>query len=93
DFKRAPQHAAYLVNNLDLPGFTPAQKKLIATLLLNQHLMKKQTLLLSALALSIGLSLSVLPPAAASSRTAPTPCASPWRRLTAVRLMTRDSAR
>lgn len=36
DFKRAPQHAAYLVNNLDLPGFTPAQKKLIATLLLNQ---------------------------------------------------------
>ncbi|MBZ4317005.1 guanosine-5'-triphosphate,3'-diphosphate pyrophosphatase, partial [Mycobacterium tuberculosis] len=36
DFERAPQHAAYLVNNLDLPGFTPAQKKLIATLLLNQ---------------------------------------------------------
>ncbi|CCJ87214.1 Guanosine-5'-triphosphate,3'-diphosphate pyrophosphatase [Cronobacter dublinensis 582] len=36
DFKRAPQHAAYLVNNLDLPGFTPAQKKLLATLLLNQ---------------------------------------------------------
>ena len=36
DFKRAPQHAAYLVNYLDLPGFTPAQKKLIATLLLNQ---------------------------------------------------------
>ncbi len=26
DFKRAPQHAAYLVSNLD-PGFTPAQKK------------------------------------------------------------------
>nr|WP_318384925.1 guanosine-5'-triphosphate,3'-diphosphate diphosphatase [uncultured Enterobacter sp.] len=36
DFKRAPQHAAYLVHNLDLPGFTPAQKKLLATLLLNQ---------------------------------------------------------
>ena len=36
DFKRAPQHAAYLVSNLDLPGFTPAQKKLLATLLLNQ---------------------------------------------------------
>ena len=36
DFKRAPQHAAYLVQNLDLPGFTPAQKKLLATLLLNQ---------------------------------------------------------
>lgn len=36
DFKKAPQHAAYLVSNLDLPGFTPAQKKLLATLLLNQ---------------------------------------------------------
>ena len=36
DFKYAPQHAAYLVRNLDLPGFTPAQKKLLATLLLNQ---------------------------------------------------------
>lgn len=23
DFKRAPQHAAYLIRNLDLPGFTP----------------------------------------------------------------------
>jgi exopolyphosphatase/guanosine-5'-triphosphate,3'-diphosphate pyrophosphatase len=36
DFKQAPQHAAYLVRHLDLPGFTPAQKKLLATLLLNQ---------------------------------------------------------
>jgi len=36
DFKQAPQHAAYLVRNLDLPGYTPAQKKLLATLLLNQ---------------------------------------------------------
>ncbi|MEG1213907.1 MAG: exopolyphosphatase [Leclercia sp.] len=36
DFKQAPLHAAYLVRNLDLPGFTPAQKKLLATLLLNQ---------------------------------------------------------
>jgi exopolyphosphatase/guanosine-5'-triphosphate,3'-diphosphate pyrophosphatase len=36
DFKQAPKHAAYLVRNLDLPGFTPAQKKLLATLLLNQ---------------------------------------------------------
>lgn len=26
DFKQAPQHAAYLVRNLDLPGFTPAQR-------------------------------------------------------------------
>lgn len=36
NFKQAPQHAAYLTQNLDLPGFTPAQKKLLATLLLNQ---------------------------------------------------------
>ncbi|MGL5601385.1 MAG: guanosine-5'-triphosphate,3'-diphosphate diphosphatase [Silvania sp.] len=36
DFKQAPQHAAYMVRNLDLPGFTPAQKKLLATLVLNQ---------------------------------------------------------
>ncbi len=36
EFKRAPLHAAWLVQNLDLPGFTPAQKKLLATLLLNQ---------------------------------------------------------
>lgn len=26
DFKQAPAHAAYLVRNLDLPGYTPAQK-------------------------------------------------------------------
>ncbi|EKK4053230.1 guanosine-5'-triphosphate,3'-diphosphate diphosphatase [Salmonella enterica] len=36
DFKQAPYHAAYLVRHLDLPGYTPAQKKLLATLLLNQ---------------------------------------------------------
>lgn len=36
EFKQAPLHAAWLVKNLDLPGFTPAQKKLLATLLLNQ---------------------------------------------------------
>ncbi|WP_199636438.1 exopolyphosphatase [Serratia sp. PAMC26656] len=36
DFKQAPQHAAYLIRHLDLPGFTPAQKKLLATLLQNQ---------------------------------------------------------
>lgn len=35
DFKQAPQHAAYLIRHLDLPGFTPAQKKLLATLLQN----------------------------------------------------------
>lgn len=36
DFRNAPQHAAYLVRNSDLPGFTPAQKKLLAILLQNQ---------------------------------------------------------
>lgn len=36
DFRYAPQHAAYLVRHLDLPGFTPAQKKLLACLLQNQ---------------------------------------------------------
>lgn len=36
DFKQASQHAAYLIRHLDLPGFTPAQKKLLATLLQNQ---------------------------------------------------------
>ncbi|WJV66674.1 guanosine-5'-triphosphate,3'-diphosphate diphosphatase [Pectobacteriaceae bacterium CE70] len=36
DFRQAPQHAAYLVSHSDLPGFTPAQKKLLATLLNNQ---------------------------------------------------------
>lgn len=35
-FKKAPQHAAYLIHHLDLPGFTPAQRKLLATLLQNQ---------------------------------------------------------
>ncbi|WP_058911763.1 guanosine-5'-triphosphate,3'-diphosphate diphosphatase [Entomohabitans teleogrylli] len=36
DFRQAPQHAAYLIRHLDLPGFTPAQKRLLAALLLNQ---------------------------------------------------------
>lgn len=36
DFRNAPQHAAYLIRHSDLPGFTPAQKKLLATLLQNQ---------------------------------------------------------
>lgn len=36
DFRQAPHHAAYLIRHLDLPGFTPAQKKLLATLLQNQ---------------------------------------------------------
>lgn len=36
DFRNAPQHAAYLIRNSDLPSFTPAQKKLLAILVLNQ---------------------------------------------------------
>lgn len=36
DFRQAPHHAAYLVRHLDLPGFTPAQRKLLACLLQNQ---------------------------------------------------------
>lgn len=37
DFKRAQHHAAYLIRNLDLPGFTPAQKLLLSALLQNQR--------------------------------------------------------
>ncbi|MGV3345759.1 guanosine-5'-triphosphate,3'-diphosphate diphosphatase [Enterobacteriaceae bacterium LUAb1] len=36
NFRHAAQHAAYLVSHLDLPGFTPAQKVLLAALLKNQ---------------------------------------------------------
>ncbi|GKX61101.1 guanosine-5'-triphosphate,3'-diphosphate pyrophosphatase [Leminorella grimontii] len=35
-FKDANRHAAYLLNHIDAPGFTPSQKRLLATLLLNQ---------------------------------------------------------
>jgi exopolyphosphatase/guanosine-5'-triphosphate,3'-diphosphate pyrophosphatase len=45
DYKKAPYHAAYLISHLDLPGFTPAQKKLLATLLQNQSHNIEQTLL------------------------------------------------
>lgn len=37
DFRRSPEHASYLITNLDLPGFTPAQKRLLAALLKNQQ--------------------------------------------------------
>lgn len=37
DFRKGPEHASYLITNLDLPGFTPAQKRLLAALLRNQH--------------------------------------------------------
>ncbi len=36
DFRQSEQHAAYLIRHLDLPGFTPAQKRLLAVLLQNQ---------------------------------------------------------
>ncbi len=37
EYKKAPQHAAYIIDNIDLPGFTPAQKQLLSALLLNQR--------------------------------------------------------
>ncbi len=37
EYKKAPQHAAYIINNVDMPGFTSAQKRLISALLLNQR--------------------------------------------------------
>ncbi|MEG2040652.1 MAG: exopolyphosphatase, partial [Hafnia sp.] len=45
DFKQSTQHAAYLIRNIDLPGFTPAQKKLLAALLQNQNGMLDMTAL------------------------------------------------
>ena len=36
DFRQAPSHASYLVSHLDLPGYTPAQRRLIASFLRNQ---------------------------------------------------------
>ncbi|BBG60385.1 MULTISPECIES: guanosine-5'-triphosphate,3'-diphosphate diphosphatase [Providencia] len=37
DFRKAPEHASYLITHLDLPGYTPAQKRLLAALLKNQQ--------------------------------------------------------
>ncbi|MGY5451259.1 guanosine-5'-triphosphate,3'-diphosphate diphosphatase [Agarivorans sp. MS3-6] len=37
EFKKAPQHAAYIIDHSDLPGFTSAQKHFISSLLLNQR--------------------------------------------------------
>ena len=33
----APAEAAYIIDNIDMPGFTPAQKKLLSALLFNQR--------------------------------------------------------
>lgn len=37
EFKKAPQHAAYIIDHSDLPGFTSAQKHFVSCLLLNQR--------------------------------------------------------
>jgi exopolyphosphatase/guanosine-5'-triphosphate,3'-diphosphate pyrophosphatase len=37
EYKKAPQHAAYIIDNIDMPGFTPAQKHLLSALLFNQR--------------------------------------------------------
>lgn len=36
EYKKAPQHAAYIVDNVDMPGFSVAQKQLLSALLFNQ---------------------------------------------------------
>ena len=36
EYKKAPQHAAYIVDNIDMPGFTVAQRHLLSALLFNQ---------------------------------------------------------
>ena len=36
EYKKAPQHAAYIIDNIDMPGFTIAQRQLISALLFNQ---------------------------------------------------------
>lgn len=37
NFRQHAAHSAYLIEHLDLPGFTPAQQQLVATLLFNQQ--------------------------------------------------------
>ncbi|MDP5293830.1 guanosine-5'-triphosphate,3'-diphosphate diphosphatase [Oceanimonas sp. CHS3-5] len=37
EYKRAPEHAAYIIRHIDLPGFTAPQQRLLAALLLNQR--------------------------------------------------------
>ncbi|CAG9298489.1 guanosine-5'-triphosphate,3'-diphosphate diphosphatase [Celerinatantimonas diazotrophica] len=37
EFKRAPEHAAYIIDHSDLPGFSLEQKHLISAILLNQR--------------------------------------------------------
>lgn len=37
EYKKAPQHASYIIDNIEMPGFTNAQKHLLSALLLNQR--------------------------------------------------------
>ncbi|WP_432460453.1 guanosine-5'-triphosphate,3'-diphosphate diphosphatase [Agarivorans sp. QJM3NY_25] len=37
EFKKAPEHAAYIIDHSDLPGFTSAQKHFVSSLMLNQR--------------------------------------------------------
>ncbi len=37
EYRRAPQHAAYIINNIDMPGFNVDQKRLLAALLCNER--------------------------------------------------------
>ncbi|MGL5947499.1 MAG: guanosine-5'-triphosphate,3'-diphosphate diphosphatase [Aeromonas sp.] len=37
EYKQAPKHAAYIIEHIDMPGFTRAQKQLLSALLLNQR--------------------------------------------------------
>ena len=53
DYKRAHEHAAYLLANSDVPGFTPAQRKLLAALLFNQREQPDLTRLAGQNALSV----------------------------------------
>jgi exopolyphosphatase/guanosine-5'-triphosphate,3'-diphosphate pyrophosphatase len=52
DYKKAPQHAAYIIDNTDMPGFTKAQKQLLSALLINQRDELNLTLLAQQPALS-----------------------------------------
>lgn len=37
EYKNAPKHAAYIVDNIVMPGFSAAQKKLLSAMMLNQR--------------------------------------------------------
>lgn len=37
EYKNAPRHAAYIIENIEMPGFTNSQKLLLGALLLNQR--------------------------------------------------------